>query len=100
MGMGKIVGACSHCGSCCLYGDAIKYNVYQHRGSNKSFFVFDKVNKKKIRTIKPCSYLTYDIETRKAICNCYDKRPSLCRQYPYRKEEMIFPLCTYLWIDI
>jgi hypothetical protein len=53
------------------------------------------VNKEKTREIAPCEKLIYDIETHKAICTEFDKRPNVCRQFPYRKEEMIFDNCGF-----
>jgi len=86
-------GECIQCGDCCLYGDAIKYLVYEK--GNIKVYVFDKVNKKKKRKIAPCEHLYYDIETRKAKCNIYLHRPALCKQFPYVKEELIFKNCGF-----
>ena len=91
--MSKIIGRCKRCGSCCLYGEAIEYDAYKHGGA--IIFSLKKVHKKKRRKIRPCTKLIYDIETREAICTVFDARPSVCRQYPYRKEELIFESCGF-----
>lgn len=92
-----IKGECKQCGSCCLYGGAFTYDVFEYPSGR--IYSFRKVNKKKKRKIQPCQYLVYDIETRKPYCNTYDKRPGVCKQYPYKKEELIFKDCGYYWED-
>lgn len=90
----EIEGGCLQCGTCCLHGEALVYNVFEKRG--KQIYVFKNVaSKKKRKKISPCQELTFDIKTRKAICAVYKNRPDVCKQYPYRKEELVFEGCGF-----
>jgi Fe-S-cluster containining protein len=88
-------GTCVRCGFCCLYGAAIDYDVYQNRDSGVQMFVFKAVNKKMRNKIAPCEKLYYDIQTREACCSIYRNRPAVCKQFPYKEEELIFKDCGY-----
>ena len=89
-----IIGKCVRCGSCCLYGSAIEYDVFR-KNSLPDMAVFKKVHKRKRDRITPCVHLAFDISTRLAICNNYSSRPMVCRQYPYCKQELIFNNCGF-----
>lgn len=89
----KIIGQCLQCGQCCLFGEAFTYDVFKK--GEKFIYVFKKVNKKRKYKISPCPKLIYDIYKRKAMCSDFENRPEVCKQFPYKKEELIFKGCGY-----
>ncbi len=90
-----IKGQCLRCGQCCLYGSAIEYNLFEERVIGLRIFAFKRIDKEKINVMEPCSCLIYDIKTREAICTDYKGRSQVCKQYPYKEEELIFKGCGY-----
>jgi Fe-S-cluster containining protein len=88
-----MTGKCLRCGQCCLYGGALQYDVFKYREILS--YSFKNVNASERNKVSPCINLIYDIKTREAMCSDHRHRPTVCKQYPYRVEELIFNGCGF-----
>ena len=86
-----IIGTCLRCGACCK--EAYRFHYYGTK---------EKVTRVEIAEKdpngKPCSQLAFGPDG-KAICLEQENKRYLCKNWPFLKEELIFPSCGYKWID-
>jgi Fe-S-cluster containining protein len=94
-------GKCKRCGMCCEEAWRFAYLVdSDDKGElNWETARLDGDPKLKDPTGRlPCSELSYDIQTRQAICNNQSEKREVCKRFPHEPAELIFNSCGYRFV--